>query len=123
MKQRITSFLLIMVLCTIECLAGINKTLNEAQAMYQQASTVEQFQAAKKKFQSAKFDVGYVEAEHLAAINEGIRKCDNRISELSPRLTVNGNSTVSLCATAVLLTRKISKNISPWTAIRRWPSA
>lgn len=92
MKQRITSFLLIMVLCTIECLAGINKTLNEAQAMYQRASTVEQYQAAKKKFQSAKFDVGYVEAEHLAAINEGIRKCDNRISELSPRLTVNGNS-------------------------------
>lgn len=98
---------------TIECFCGINKTLNAAQEMFRSASTITQYQAAKKKFQSAKVDVGYVAAEHDNAINEGIRKCDNRINELSPRLTVNGNSSstdISFSASGGLKTLTISTN-------------
>lgn len=91
MKRLLVLTLTIFIFVTEE-LCGINKTLNAAQQMFQEATTVAQYQAAKKKFQSAKLDVGYVAAEHDNAINKGIEKCDRRIRELSPRLSVNGNS-------------------------------
>lgn len=79
-------------ICTLMAFSGINKTLNEAQSMYQKATTIKNYQDAKNKFRSAISDVGYVAAEHDNAINEGIKKCDRKINELSPRLTVNGCS-------------------------------
>jgi len=93
MMKRIFTTILLCFICTVIGLCGINKTLNEAQSLYQSASTIAQYQTAKKKFQSAKYDVGYVAAEHDNAIDEGVRKCDRKINELLPRLTVNGSST------------------------------
>lgn len=90
--KRIFTTILLCCVCSLVGLCGINKTLNEAQSLYQNASTISQYQTAKKKFQSAKYDVGYVASEHDNAINEGIRKCDRKINELSPRLSVNGSS-------------------------------
>lgn len=90
--KRLLSLFSILIVCASVAFCGINNTLNEAQQMFTKATTVEQYQAAKKKFQSAKYDVGYVAAEHDTAINEGIRKCDNKINSLSPRLTVDGYS-------------------------------
>ncbi len=112
MKRLFTTILLCCI-CTLAGLCGINKTLNEAQSLYQNASTIAQYQTAKKKFQSAKYDVGYVAAEHDNAINEGVRKCDRKINELSPRLTVNGNSSstnISFGASGGSQTLSISTN-------------
>ncbi len=100
-------------ICALVGLCGINKTLNEAQSLFQGASTISQYQVAKKKFQSAKYDVGYVAAEHDNAINEGVRKCDRKINELSPRLIVNGNSSstnISFSASGGTQTLSISTN-------------
>lgn len=91
MKRLLSTFLACM-LCVAIGVCGINKTLNEAQTMFRAATTVAEYTTAKKKFQSARTDVGYVQAEHETAIKEGIRKCDERIYELSPRLTVNGSA-------------------------------
>lgn len=112
MKRLFTTILLCCI-CALAGLCGINKTLNEAQSLYQNASTISQYQTAKKKFQSAKYDVGYVAAEHDNAINEGVRKCERRINELSPRLTVNGNSSstnISFGASGGTQTLSISTN-------------
>lgn len=100
-------------ICTLVAFCGINKTLNEAQSLFQSASNIEQYQKAKKKFQSAKTDVGYVPAEHDNAITEGIRKCDRKINELSPRLSVNGSSSstdISFSASGGSKTLSISTN-------------
>ncbi len=112
MKRLFTTIMLCCI-CALVGLCGINKTLNEAQSLFQGASTISQYQAAKKKFQSAKYDVGYVAAEHDNAINEGVRKCDRKINELSPRLTVNGNSSstdISFSASGGSKTLTISTN-------------
>ena len=112
MKRLLTTILLCCV-CTVIGLCGINKTLNEAQRLYQRATTIDKYQKAKQKFISARKDVGYVAAEHEKAIKEGVRKCDHKISELSPRLTVNGSSTstdVSFSASGGSKTLTISTN-------------
>lgn len=105
--------MLMCCICTLVAFSGINKTLNEAQSLFQNASTITQYQNAKKKFLSAKYDVGYVAAEHENAINEGVRKCDRRINELSPRLSVNGSSSstdISFTASGGTKTLSISTN-------------
>lgn len=89
--KRLLSSIILLVFWVAIGFCGINKTLNAAQSLYQSATTISEYQNAKKKFQSAKSDVGYVAAEHDKAINEGIRKCEKKINELSPILTVNGN--------------------------------
>lgn len=94
MKRSLTTLLLCCI-CSLLTFAGINKTLNDAQALFKSATNIEQYQKAKKKFQSAKTDVGYVPAEHDKAINDGVRKCESRINELSPRLKVNGESSTA----------------------------
>ena len=71
--------------------------LLEAQEMFERATTVEEFTDAKKKFESARYDINYFAVKHEADIQEGIRKCEERINELKPRhtkprLTVNGDS-------------------------------
>lgn len=111
--KRIFTTVIICCLCAIVGICGINKTLNAAQSLFQSASTVDQYQKAKKKFQSAKTDVGYIPAEHDNAISEGIRKCDRRINELSPRLSVNGSSSatnISFSAAGGSKTLSISTN-------------
>lgn len=111
--KRLFITVILCCLCTLVGICGINKTLNDAQALFQNASTIEQYQKAKKKFQSAKTDVGYVPAEHDNAITEGIRKCDRRINELSPRLSVNGSSSstnISFSASGGSRTLSISTN-------------
>ena len=90
--KKITLIFLLMALCAADGFCGINNTLLDAQAMFKRAETVEEYTEAKKKFESARYDISYVEAEHEAAIQEGIRKCEERINELKPRLTVNGHS-------------------------------
>ncbi|MDO5395703.1 MAG: BACON domain-containing protein [Bacteroidales bacterium] len=112
MKRLVTTILLCCV-CAVIGLCGINKTLNAAQRLYQSATTIKNYQDAKNKFISARKDVGYVAAEHEKAIKEGVRKCDRKISELSPRLTVNGSSTstdVSFSASGGSKTLTISTN-------------
>lgn len=111
--KRFLSTIILLVFCVAMGLCGINKTLNAAQGLYQSATTISEYQNAKKKFQSAKLDVGYVSAEHDKAINEGIKKCDKKINELSPRLTVNGSTSstnISFSASGGNQTLTISTN-------------
>jgi len=117
--KRLLSSIILLVFCVAIGICGINKTLNAAQSLYQSATTISEYQNAKKKFQSAKSDVGYVAAEHDKAINEGIRKCDKKINELSPRLTVNGSSSstnISFSASGGTQTLSISTNQGSPTA-------
>ncbi len=90
--RRSTNLLLCLLIAATTAFAGVNKKLNDAQRLFNQATTIEQYQNVKKRFLAAKTDVGYVAAEHDAAINEGIRKCDRRIAELSPNLSLSTNS-------------------------------
>lgn len=111
--KRLLSSIILLVFCVAIGFCGINKTLNAAQSLYQSATTISEYQNAKKKFQSAKSDVGYISAEHDKAINEGIKKCDKKINELSPRLTVNGSSSstnISFSASGGSQTLSISTN-------------
>ena len=78
--KRLTTLLLIAALCAGTALAGVNRTLIAAQSMLTTATTVQQYQNAKKKFQAAKSDPGYVAAEHDRSINAGISKCNSAIS-------------------------------------------
>lgn len=117
--KRLLSSIILLVFCVTIGFCGINKTLNAAQSLYQSATTISEYQNAKKKFQSAKSDVGYVAAEHDKAINEGIRKCDKKINELSPRLSVNGGSSstnISFSASGGTQTLSISTNQGSPTA-------
>ncbi len=117
--KRLLSSITLLVFCVTIGFCGINKTLNAAQSLYQTATTISQYQNAKQKFQSAKSDVGYVAAEHDKAISEGIRKCDKKINELSPRLTVNGSSSstnISFSASGGTQTLSISTNQGSPTA-------
>lgn len=82
MKKLILVILLICV-CAYDAFGGINKTLIDAKRMLEAAKTVAEYEAAKKKFTSAKLDVGYVSEEHDKFIAEGIRTCNARINELS----------------------------------------
>ena len=91
MRRSILLLLSLFIIATT-AFAGVNKKLNEAQRLFNQATTIEQFQNVKKRFLAAKTDVGYVAAEHDAAINEGIRKCDRKIAELSPNLSLSTSS-------------------------------
>ena len=112
MKKYFITILMCSI-CSLVAFCGINKTLNEAQSLFQNASNITQYQNAKKKFQSAKYDVGYVAAEHDNAINEGVRKCERKINELSPRLSVNGSSSstdISFTASGGTKTLSISTN-------------
>lgn len=84
-----------MVACVAIGFCGINNTLDQAHSMYASAKTVADYERVIRKYESAKADVGYVAAEHDKAINEGIRKCRSRIAELTPRLTVDGSSSVA----------------------------
>ena len=90
--RRPTLLLLSLLIAATTAFAGVNKKLNEAQRLFNQATTIEQFQNVKKRFLAAKTDVGYVAAEHDTAINEGIKKCDRKIAELSPNLSLSTNS-------------------------------
>lgn len=111
--KRLLSSIILLVFCVAIGICGINKTLNAAQSLYQSATTISEYQNAKKKFQSAKSDVGYVATEHDKAINEGIKKCDKKINELTPRLVVNGNSSttnISFSASGGNQTLTISTN-------------
>lgn len=117
--KRLLSSIILLVFCVTIGLCGINKILNAAQSLYQSATTISEYQDAKRKFQSAIKDVGYVAAEHDKAINEGIRKCDKKIKELSPRLTVNGSSSstnISFSASGGTQTLSISTNQGSPTA-------
>lgn len=91
--MRRTSILILSLLAAaMIAFAGINKKLNEAERLFNQATTIEDFQKVKKRFQAAKTDVGYVAAEHDAAISAGIKKCDRKIAELSPSLSLSPSS-------------------------------
>lgn len=90
MKKVVLS-LIILLTCVFDGFCGRNRTLEEAQALFQSATTIEQYETAKRKFASARYDIMYNAEEHDLAINDGIKKCDDRIYELTPRLTVNGN--------------------------------
>ena len=90
--RRPAILLLSLLIAATTAFAGVNKKLNEAQRLFNRATTIEQFQNVKKRFLAARTDVGYVAAEHDAAINEGIRKCDRKIAELSPSLSLSTGS-------------------------------
>lgn len=94
-----------------------NATLDEAHGLYQAAcasktNSVVAFEKAKKKYLSAKGDVGYTPADQKA-IRAGVQKCDRAIKQIrgasrndnaglptytapvaaGPKLTVNGSAT------------------------------
>lgn len=111
--KRVLFIILAVFFIVTEAFCGINKTLNAAQQMFREATTATQYQKAKQKFLSAKLDVAYVATEHDNAINEGVRKCDNKINELTPRLSVNGNTSstdISFSASGGSKTLNISTN-------------
>ena len=108
MRRSILLLLSLFIIATT-AFAGVNKKLNEAQRLFNQATTIEQFQNVKKRFLAAKTDVGYVAAEHDAAINEGIRKCDRKIAELSPNLSLS-TSSISFSADGGNYTISVSTN-------------
>lgn len=91
MKRAVISLICLMLGCAI-ALCEVNKTLLEAQSMYQSAKTEAEYVAAKKKFMSASTDPGYTAAEHDAAIKKGIKDCEAKIAQLSSRLTVTPTS-------------------------------
>ncbi len=70
-------------MCVGGAVAGVNRTLIAAQSQLTTASTVQQYQNAKKKFQAAKSDPGYVASEHDRSINAGISKCNSAIAAAS----------------------------------------
>ncbi|MCM1036120.1 MAG: hypothetical protein NC406_02175 [Bacteroides sp.] len=113
--------LLLCCICALAVQGGINNTLRAAQEMYAKAKTIADYENARRKFRSAEADVGYVAAEHAKAISEGVRKCDRRIGELTPRLSVNGSSTgidISFGAAGGTRTLSISTNQgTPYTAL------
>ena len=116
MKRLLVLTLAISVIC-IEafCGIGIYDTLNQAQEMLRDATTVAQCEAAKKKFKSAKYEVGYVPAEHDRVIDAGIRNCDKKIKELSSRLSLSSTS-LSFSATGGSKTLSINTNLGTPTA-------
>ncbi len=81
--KRLTTLLLASLMCIGGALAGVNRTLIAAQSLLTTASTVQQYQNAKKKFQAAKSDPGYVASEHDRSINAGISKCNSAIAAAS----------------------------------------
>lgn len=81
--KRLTTLLLAVLMSVGGALAGVNRTLIAAQSMLTTASTVQQYQKAKKKFQAAKSDPGYVASEHDRSINAGISKCNSAIAAAS----------------------------------------
>lgn len=92
MKRIILSILCLALGCAI-ALCEVNKTLTRAQSMYHSAKTEAEYKAAKNKFQSAYSDPGYVQAEHQAAIQKGIKDCEAKIAQLSaPKVTLTINS-------------------------------
>lgn len=93
--KKLLLVILLICFCVQEAFCGINKSLLEAQRQLGVAKTAAQYEAAKKKFESAKLDVGYVPEEHDRFINEGIRTCNAKINELS-RLLLNGRNTLNL---------------------------
>lgn len=70
-------------MCVGGAVAGVNRTLIAAQSLLTTASTIQQYQNAKKKFQAAKSDPGYVASEHDRSINAGISKCNSAIAAAS----------------------------------------
>ena len=92
MKRKLFWLVLLAAMCVGDAFAAINNILLEAQEMLRNATTIENYVAARKKFTNASLDINYNPAEHDAAISRGINECSARIRELSPRLTVNGNS-------------------------------
>jgi len=76
---------------------ALNRTLNNARAKYNSATTVEQFRAARNLFSSARRDPGYNAATDETPIKQGISNCDKKIAELTDgykkntTLTVNGS--------------------------------
>ena len=91
MKKIIT--ILVSIICfSVSAQSQINHTLEEAQEMYANARTVDDYRAAQKEFRAARYDVGYVESVHKQKIDRGIADCDRKINQLTDRLTVNGNS-------------------------------
>ena len=81
--KRLTTLLLAVLMCVGGAVAGVNRTLIAAQSLLTTASTVQQYQNAKKKFQAAKSDPGYVASEHDRSINAGISKCNSAIAAAS----------------------------------------
>lgn len=90
--KKVFLIIVMVFICVQESFGGTNRLLIEAQRLLAEATTIAQYEDAKKKFQSAKLDVGYVPEEHDKMINEGIRKCNERIVQLSPKLSINGES-------------------------------
>lgn len=93
--KKLFFVILLTCICSQESFCGINKALIDAQRQLKAANTVTQYESARKKFESAKLDVGYVSEEHDKFINEGIRICDEKIKELSS-LLLNGRSPLNL---------------------------
>lgn len=81
--KRLTTLLLAVLVCVGGAVAGVNRTLIAAQSLLTTASTIQQYQNAKKKFQAAKSDPGYVASEHDRSINAGISKCNSAIAAAS----------------------------------------
>ena len=81
--KRLTTLLLAVLMCVGGAVAGVNRTLIAAQSLLTTASTIQQYQNAKKKFQAAKSDPGYVASEHDRSINAGISKCNSAIAAAS----------------------------------------
>lgn len=90
--KRILTTILTAIACVAIGFCGINNTLDQANSMFATAKTVADYQKVIRKYETAKYDVGYVAAEHDKAITEGIKRCNQRINELTPRLSVDGNS-------------------------------
>lgn len=93
--KKLLFVILLTCVCSQDAFCGINKALIDARRQLQAAETAAQYEAAKKKFESAKLDVGYVPEEHDKFINDGISACNAKINELS-NLLLNGRNSLNL---------------------------
>lgn len=108
MKRFILSLACLMLGVAL-AFADTNATLIQAQTMYQNAKDISDYEAAKKKFETANTDPGYVAAEHDAAIRKGIRDCEAKITQLSGHLSVRPTN-VSFGSQGGTATLSVSSN-------------
>lgn len=94
--KRLLVLLIGICLTLSSSFAAVNKTLRDAQEMLANASTLDEYKKAQMKFESAYSDPNYNEAEHKAAIEQGIKDCQAKITPSTAKITVNGSATPSV---------------------------
>lgn len=88
MKSRIVTFLLLLAVTCFTAMADAprNRALEEANAMYNRAHTIQDYRAARNKYSSARYEVVMGNelycGEYEQKIKEGEKKCDTRIAQL-----------------------------------------